>query len=160
MQIKNLSIRAMTYIGVSLFEKYCIENSITNSDINVFCSSMMNILNTENISEWNQNCNEIEITGLGDILPNNLVSEYPKHVDNIDRITQSIREISSFQIYGKWIPIESYKFLRKVESLTNVKIKTLKSLPLLEKHNHNNTGFGKAVENDLINEWLKADNKN
>ncbi|WP_196886169.1 hypothetical protein [Aureivirga sp. CE67] len=131
-EIEGLSIREMTYIGVCLLKKYCVKNNIYNSEVDEFCFSMLNILTAEDIPEWDKNCNEIEINGLGDVLPNNFISEYPQYADKIDKITQNIREISASQMYGKWIPEESYKFLIQVEVLTNIKVITLKSLLLLK----------------------------
>ncbi|WP_109435466.1 hypothetical protein [Aquimarina sp. AU119] len=152
----GLSIRAMTMLGVLLLEKLCNKNQIVNSDLKEFINKMLELLTVENIPEWDNECNQIKITGLGDELPEKLVVEYPEYGKNIDEITQNIREISASQIYAEWNPKISYSHLNRIQELCQVGIDTEFDLELFKKHDAGATGWGIEVSNELIEEWKKS----
>lgn len=94
MEFDNLSIRAKTYIGVKLFEKYCARENIEHEAIDEFCNHMKSLAVTTNIPDWDNNANSLSITGLGDDLPHDITE-----LKRVNDITCFIREISATPIY-------------------------------------------------------------
>lgn len=155
--LEGLSIRAMSAIGVSCFKKYCRREAIWNADINLFCDHLLELLIADNISDWDEEFKKLNITGLGDVLPIEIKEKYPVHFDTIDLISQNIREISAFQIYGAWKPEASYKFLFNVADLCDVSLEKEFMLECYKKHSHEN-GWGKPINIELREKWNRDNN--
>ncbi|WP_442264551.1 hypothetical protein ACSIGC_09300 [Tenacibaculum sp. ZS6-P6] len=120
---------------------------------------MLDLLTTDNIPEWDNECNQIKIKGLGDELPEELINEYPKYQNTIHEITQNIREISASQIYGEWNPKLSYSMLNGIQKLCQIRIRSEFDLELFKMHNAGSNGWGATLSNELIEKWKKAGNK-
>lgn len=152
----GLSIRAMTTLGVFTLEIYCAKNKIDDSNLKDFNNKMLELLTSNNILEWDNECNQIKITGLGDPLPEKLIAEYPEYEKILEEITQNIREISASQIYGEWNPEISYSHLNRIQELCEVEIDSEFELELFKKHNAGATGWGIEVPNELVKKWKKS----
>lgn len=155
-EFHGLSIRAMTALGVFCLEKYSKKYQIHDYNLTIFSNKMLKLLTAENIPEWDNECNQININGLGDELPEELIKKYPEYNDAIDQITQNIREISASQIYGKWDSKLSYSFLNEIQKLTQIQIDTEFDLELFKIHKTRTDGWGTTVSKELIEKWKKA----
>lgn len=143
-------------LGVLSLEKFCEKERIVNSDLKDFISKMMELLSTENIPQWNEELNQINISGLGDPLPSKLLEDFPNYEKKLDQITQNLREISAAQIFGKWIPENSYLPLKKLQKLSGIRISKEYDLELFKKHNPEPEGWGDPVSLELIEKWKRT----
>ncbi len=157
-EFDGLSIRAMTAIGVFCLDHYSKKYQINNSNLKKFGDKMLELLTISNIPKWDNECNQIQITGLGDELPEELITEYPKYQSTINEITQNIREISASQIYGEWNPELSYSMLNRIQKLCQIQISTEFDIELFKMHNAGSNGWGAILSNELIEKWKKAGN--
>ncbi|SHJ27935.1 hypothetical protein [Aquimarina spongiae] len=158
-EFDGLSIRAMTALGVFSLVHYSRKHAINDSNLIQFGNKMLDLLTTNNIPEWDNECNQIEITGLGDELPEELITKYPEYQNTISQITQNIREISASQIYGEWNPKLSHSVLHEVQKLCQIQINKEFDLKLFKMHNAGSNGWGATISNELIKKWKKAGNK-
>lgn len=152
-EFEGLSIRAMTALGVFCLELFSKENQISHPDLQEFKNKMLDLLITDNLPDWEDECFEIKITGVEEnALPGDLANKYPKHQNRLHSITESIRSISDINMYGAFMPEESYSCLSKVQKLCEIEIKKEFNLRLFKQHEPTQ-GWGDSVSKELIEKW-------
>jgi hypothetical protein len=153
-EFKGLSIRALVALGTFSLKLYSKKYHINNSDLDEFIDLNLKLLTAEDLLKWNNEFNSVEITGLGDPFPIDLVEKYPEHSLKLDLITQNIREISASQIYGSWNSDLTYKLLYQVQELCDIEINREVNLNLFKEHNPGTEGWGTIVSENLVGKWL------
>lgn len=151
--MKGLSLRAKTAIGVFCFELYCDKNNIKNKDIDLFNVQMLRLLEADNIPKWDRDCNQIEITGMGDPLPKEIIEKYPLFADNILIITENIREITASQMYGGYTPKGAIQFLKKAIEYCEIDLDKFIDVKIFKEHKPGLDGWGNPLDIGLIEKW-------
>lgn len=147
MCIEHFSIRAKTFVAACALEKYCTASGIKNVAVDQFCSHMKSLATADNITSWDSEANQLEITGMGDPLPKTLGNE-----SLLNEIAECVREISAVNIYGAYRPLETQTFFMRAMEICDFYISP-EQLKSFKEHSACSRGWGTALSEDEYIVW-------
>ncbi len=147
MSIEQLSIRAKTYVAACALEKYCTVLGIKHASLDEFCSHMKSLAIAKDIPSWDSEANQLEITGLGDPLPEILGKESFLH-----EVTECVREISAVNIYGSYRHLETQSCFKRVIDICKLEISP-EQLKKFNEHSACSSGWGVALSEEEYVAW-------
>ena len=96
---RDLSIRAASVVAADCVEFFCNKHGITDNRLASFCNYLRAVAVASDIVAWDCQASGLEVTGLGDPLPEPLDS-----VAGLQDLLCWAREVTGSQMYAAWTP--------------------------------------------------------
>ena len=148
----DFSIRALHAIGIVSFVRYCARSGVSNPAIDEFVDHMWRLCHSSSLPDWDKAASHLKITGLGDPLPSEIVTQYPTQSTPLSEAVEWLREISATQMYGAYQPRESLSCLNELMRVTGA-ILTDEEIQAFGFSTPNKDGWGACVKEPLLNRW-------
>ena len=143
------NIRVASWLGSECIRTFMEQQKISDVRLQKFSQHISALPYAENVPEWDQEANELEITGMGDPLPEEL-----SQIQNLNVLVVMVREISASQIFGAYKPQEVISYLKEA-----IKLSGLDPMKYnLERMNVISTGpegFGVALSQQAVREFKR-----
>ena len=109
------NIRVASWLGSECLKAFIAKNKLSDERLEKFRNQLASLPYVEDVPAWDNETNNLEITGLGDPLPEEL-----SHVRNLFSLVETVREISASQIYGAFQPDEVTVLLEQALKLSEL----------------------------------------
>ena len=96
---RDISIRAASVVAADCVEFFCNKRGITDDRLSSFCNHLKSVATASDIVAWDCQANGLEVTGLGDPLPEPLDS-----VAGLNELLCEAHEVTASQMYAAWTP--------------------------------------------------------
>ncbi len=148
--MKKLSTRALLFLTAKLIRDFASRQGINLPCLEEFCLHLQGYATAKDLVEWDEKWHDLDITGYGDALPEEVYNKYPENANSIDRATQYAREIGASQMYTVWNYHEAHDLFNKVVEIVGAE----KDIPdKFYSHKPSNCGWGEPVNDGLISQW-------
>ncbi len=117
-----------------------------------FCAGLRELATTSDVVGWNEGMNSLELTGLGDPVPQSVAQELGDALDRFEEMIQSAREISASQMFGDEDRGEAVRFFTATCRSAMVDSR----LPKIFAGSSVDGFWGESVSDQLLSEWNKA----
>lgn len=107
------TIRALSFRASGAIKAWCTRHELSNNSVDAFCEGLCGLATAPDILGWNERMNLLELTGLGDPVPDSLAKTVGPDLGRFDEMIQSAREISASQIFGAENRDEIQKFFQR-----------------------------------------------
>jgi hypothetical protein len=150
----NLTIRAAQVIAAIYFRNYCHINNISDPSVDEFVNHMFSVATAKSLPDWEQIGTNLELTGRGDPLPQNLKNNLNEQgAKMLDKLSQDVRDIGLSQMYAATNMKMVYKYLKNVEKIARKSgIKKIE-YKLFETGQE---GWGEPVSQETLNKWCSC----
>ena len=139
-----VNVRVASWLGAECLRAFAFKNGLSDSRLDLFVTKIADIVSVSNIPEWDNELNQLEISGFGDPLPSELQS-----VKDLDVIVECVREISLSQKYGAHRPDEIRLYLKKAIMLSNLDLDTY-DMEKIVSIPPEADGFGSAIPPEVV----------
>jgi hypothetical protein len=123
--------------------------------VEAFCEGLRGLAQAGKLTAWNQQMNALELTGLGDPIPDALVEKLGANRDRFDHMIQAAREISASQIFGSEDRKEIHQFFVLTCDFAGVDA----TLPIVFLDPDAGSCWGEAVSDSRVLEWTKENKR-
>ena len=136
----QLSVRAATWLGAELLDRYCEGASLQDFRIDEFSDHLRSVVISTDIPGWDESFRSLEVSGIySDGLPSGL-----EDVGSLFRIVEAVHEISMSQIYGAWQPTVVAQFLIEAQRLAEIEVDPVQLAAALT-HDPGENGWGSPL---------------
>ncbi len=152
--IEKFGIRQMQAYAALCLYQFCCHLDIKHSAIDELVNHLLKILYVENLPDWEQSGAELDITGRGDPLPDDVASILPEsHYDDFESLVECAVEVGIADMYGASTE-QPKSFLKKcIDILDNAGV-GLPTTEFVSKYRANNDPWGGVITHTEFDDFL------
>lgn len=155
--MKQLSLRAMQVLGAIAVDYYCSRFRISDPAISAFTGHLWLLATTKSLPAWETAGSTLEITGLGDRLPERITNRLSQErADELSQLCDFAREISASQMWTAFKPDEARSLLTETLRISELDKKLVRLAEVFAKHEGGSNSWVDPVPQALFEEWKRA----
>ena len=149
-ELERLSVRTATWIAAQCVRHFCSKSGIDDPRLFEYIDFLEELPLAGDVPAWDQSGSALEVSGLGDPLPAVL-----QDIPNLLELVDASREVSAYQIFGRFQPAKMAEFLRSALALSDFEIAVSVNMEDVLRHDPGRDGWGQPVEVAIRDSWAR-----